>query len=273
VSVLVVAPHPDDECLGAGGVIALLASAGQEVTVLTLAGHRPPLYPPGVYEQTVREAHEAHAVLGVRKSVFLDYPAVTLAEYPVAEVNSRVQRVFDETRPKIVLLPFPDRHVDHRIAFHAAVVAARPVRAGTGIEVVAMYETLSETHWNVPGAEPQFAPNWTVDITPVIDKKIAAYRQYASQVSKPPGPRSAEAVEALAVFRGSQASVGYGEAFQLVRARFSPVDLLGGPVDSLGGTVPASPRTPEGRLPGGPHDYRLASAHVRNKLGSPEGPP
>lgn len=45
-SVLVVAPHPDDEILGAGGTIAKYAADGREVTVLTVSGHLPPIYPP-----------------------------------------------------------------------------------------------------------------------------------------------------------------------------------------------------------------------------------
>jgi LmbE family N-acetylglucosaminyl deacetylase len=222
VNVLVVAPHPDDECLGVGGTIALLADQGASVTVLTVAAHLPPLYPEQVHERTLREAAGAHELLGVADSVFLDHPAVLLADAPAFEVNSAVQRVVDAVAPELVFMPFPDRHVDHRRVFEACMVATRPVRGGRGIAAVAMYETLSETFWNAPGAEPQFCPNWTVDITSTVDRKITAYRRYESQVSPFPGPRSAEAVHALALFRGSQAGVAYGEAFQLVRATFSP---------------------------------------------------
>ena len=35
-----------------------------------------------------------------------------------------------------------------------------------------------------------------------------------------PGPRSIEAVEALAKFRGTQAGFAYGESFQLIRMSF-----------------------------------------------------
>ena len=76
--ILVVAPHPDDETLGAGGTIAKYAAAGNAVTVLTVAGHRPPLYEESVYEQTVREAKDAHRKLGVAASIFLDIPATTM---------------------------------------------------------------------------------------------------------------------------------------------------------------------------------------------------
>ena len=42
--ILVVAPHPDDESLGAGGLIAKYSAKGDEVFVLTVSGHLPPLY-------------------------------------------------------------------------------------------------------------------------------------------------------------------------------------------------------------------------------------
>ncbi|WGW12792.1 PIG-L deacetylase family protein [Saxibacter everestensis] len=224
--VVVVAPHSDDECLGAGGTIAMLAGHGAEVTVVTIAADLPPLYPAGTKEKVEAEALRAHGVLGVHDSVFLDFPAVDLPQQSTAAINRGVQDVVDSVRPTMVFLPFPDRHVDHKIAFDAGMVASRPVRAGKNIALVALYETISETFWNAPGAEPNFVPSWTVDITETIDQKIAAFEQFESQISPFPGPRSAEALRALALFRGSQSSVGYGESFQIARATFSPVDLL-----------------------------------------------
>lgn len=70
---LVVAPHPDDEILGVGGTMAKYAKAGVGVTVLTIAGHRPPLYSEEVYQQTVREAKAAHQLIGVEHSIFWTY--------------------------------------------------------------------------------------------------------------------------------------------------------------------------------------------------------
>jgi len=48
--VLVVAPHPDDETLGVGGTIAKFSSQGDEVFVLIVSGHLPPLYSREDYE-------------------------------------------------------------------------------------------------------------------------------------------------------------------------------------------------------------------------------
>ena len=203
--VLIIAPHPDDEILGAGGTIARFADAGAQVTVLTVAAHMPPLYDESVHRQTIDEARKAHAIVGATDSIFLDIPAVFVRDQPTHELNQKISAVVQRTRPAIVLMPYPDRHIDHRVIFDAAMVVTRPVGVGAKIGLLTAYETLSETHWNAPHIEPNFTPNWVVDITETIERKLEALACYRSQVTPIPGPRSVEAVRALAVFRGSQA--------------------------------------------------------------------
>lgn len=220
---LVIAPHPDDEVLGCGATIARLAEEGAEVTVVAACADLPPLYSAEVAPQVEAEARRAHALLGVQHSVFLDLPSVEVSRGPVAALNGGLQRVVDEVEPELVLAPFPDRHVDHRAVFDAAMVATRPIGAGRGIRTVALYETVSETFWNAPGAEPAFVPTWTVDVTATIDRKLEAFACFESQLQEFPAPRSVDALRALALFRGSQSAMPYAEGFQVVRMT-SPSD-------------------------------------------------
>jgi len=215
--VLVVAPHPDDETLGVGGTIAKHSAQGDEVFVLMVSGHLPPIYSRKAYEETVSEAYSAFSVLGVKKSEFLEIPATMIGDQPLHEVNGRISKVVNDFNPHIVLCPYPDRHIDHRLVFDSVMVATRPLGAGKDIKIVAAYETLSETHWNAPHIEPNFTPNWVVDISDHISEKLNALECYKSQISEFPGPRSIEAVEALAKFRGTQAGFGYGEGLHIVR--------------------------------------------------------
>ena len=215
--VLVVAPHPDDETLGVGGTIAKMADQGHEVMVLIVSGHLPPLYSREAYETTVTEAKEAFEILGVISSQFMEVPATMIGDHPVHEINGKIVGVVNDFSPHIVFSPYPDRHIDHRIIFDSVMVATRPVGKGKNIEMVAAYETLSETHWNAAHIEPNFTPNWNVDITRQISKKLDALKCYKSQISMCPGPRSIEAVEALAKFRGTQAGFAYGEGFHIIR--------------------------------------------------------
>jgi LmbE family N-acetylglucosaminyl deacetylase len=222
---LVIAPHPDDEILAVGGTMARFARAGGHVTVLTVSAHGPPLFPPEVKEQTIAEARKAHAVVGVSESIFFDYPAVCLDTLPLPEFNGAIKKVVDKVEPHVLLCPYWDRHVDHRLVFDAVMVAARPVGRGRAIKILAAYETLSETHWNAPHIEPNFTPNWCVDITDVIDVKLQAMACYESQLHPFPQPRSLEALKALALFRGSQAGFGYAEGFHVIRMNAGPDEL------------------------------------------------
>lgn len=215
--ILVVAPHPDDETLGAGGTIAKLSDQGHEVHVLMVSGHLPPLYKRECYEITVEESHKALKILGVTNIDFLEIPATMIGERPVHEINNNIFQVIKELRPHLVFCPYPDRMIDHRLIFESVMVATRPVGIGRNIEIVAAYETLSETHWNAPHIEPNFTPNWVIDITDYIEKKLNAFKCYESQIHDFPGPRSVEAVEALAKFRGTQSGFSYGEGMHIVR--------------------------------------------------------
>jgi LmbE family N-acetylglucosaminyl deacetylase len=217
--ILIVAPHPDDETLGAGGAIASWTSAGHAVTVLTVSGHLPPLYSQEAYERTEREARAAYEILGVTHHSFQRIPATFVGDEPVHKLNERIASVLNDLRPHVLLCCYPDRHIDHRLIFDSVMVAARPVGAGREIAILAAYETLSETHWNAPHIEPNFVPNWVVDISAAIDRKLRAVACYESQIPPFPGSRSVEAVEALAKFRGTQAGCPYGEAFHIIRMR------------------------------------------------------
>ena len=215
--ILVIAPHPDDESLGAGGAIAKFVSEGHEVKVLTVSGHLPPLYELDDFEKIINEAKEAYKILGVSSFSFLDIPATMVRDIPIHEMNSKISNVVNDFQPNIVLSPYPDRHIDHRLVFDSVMVATRPVGVGRGIEILASYETLSETHWNAPHIEPNFTPNWVIDITDQIGIKLQAIGCYKSQISDFPNPRSTQAVEALAKFRGTQAGFSFGEGLHIIR--------------------------------------------------------
>ena len=215
--VLVITPHPDDETLGVGGSIAKLINQGHDVYILTVSGHLPPLYDRKDYDKTVKEAHKAYDILGITNSKFLEIPATMIGDEPVHSLNNKIASVVNDYRPNFVFCPFPDRHIDHRLIFESTLVATRPVQVGADIELVAAYETLSETHWNAPYIEPNFTPNLVIDISKYINQKVEAMKCYRSQLTINKGPRSVKAVKALAQFRGSQSGFDFGEALYIIR--------------------------------------------------------
>lgn len=219
MNVLVFAPHNDDEVLGCGGTIHKHVLNGDSVSVCEVTS--------GVkYKILQAEAAKAHAVLGVSESLFLNFPASGLAEYPKTELNRKVDEIVKKVEPQIVYMPFiGDMHLDHRYVTEAVLVAIRPIN-NCSVRQAYMYETLSETGWNIPYGERNFMPNMWIDITENLEKKIDAMECYSSQIKEYPNPRSKEAIKALAMYRGSTVSLPYAEAFMTVREIWGGYRLL-----------------------------------------------
>ncbi len=215
--VLVFAPHPDDEIIGVGGTIAKRAKAGEEVYVCIVTKGQEPVFHKEFIEQGRRECKEADAKIGVKETIFLDFPAVMLETIPRYEFNGRISEVVQKIKPDEVYIPHRgDMQIDHQMVADAVMVAVRP-RGETYPRRVYAYETLSETGWNIPNTVNEFIPTVYEDITETHNMKIEAMRIFESQLAQFPSARSIGAIEALAKFRGATVSVEAAEAFSLIR--------------------------------------------------------
>ena len=221
--ILIIAPHADDEVLGLGGTIARLSSECHDVIVGIMTGYgekRHPIWEKEDWDVIRSEALEAHKILGVVETLFREIPAAMVADQPKYIINYIVDELIKAVKPEILYVPFLfDLHYDHREIVHAANVAWRPVtETGRKIKEIYMYETLSETHWNIHQIEGGFLPNCFVDISgKSLRKKLQALSAFKSQLRDFPDARSLEGIESLAKFRGCSVGVSAAEAFVLVR--------------------------------------------------------
>ena len=212
---LVIAPHLDDETIALGGTIKKLSKAKIEVNIIIVGGHLPPQYNKKDYLITKKESKNALKILGVKKTFYLDIAALEFHKNSYQIINSKINAIMNNLNPTTVFIPFPDRHIDHRTIFDCAMVNTRPNKKNHP-KFVLSYETLSETHWNAPYIEPNFVPDFFINIDKFIKDKIKALKCYQSQI-KSNQSRSVKAVEALAKFRGSQNGCKYAEGFKLIR--------------------------------------------------------
>lgn len=211
---LVFAPHPDDEILGCGGVIAKHIDNGDEVYVC-ICTH-------SLNEERIRineeYATKVHKAVGITRTVFLDFPTVELPHVNIREFTGAMNKLVQEIRPEVVYIPFfGDMHADHYMVANNAMVALRPIVAPF-VKNIYAYETLSETGWNYPTPDKAFIPNVYSDISKYIDNKVDAMKMYDSKIQKDPHPRSEEGIRALAKFRGGTIGVDYAEAFMCIRS-------------------------------------------------------
>lgn len=217
MKVLVFAPHPDDEILGVGGTMAKRAANGDEVFVCVVTKGCEPLFDAKSVEQVRQECREADRFLGVKETIFLDFPAVMLETVPRYEFNGRIAALIRQIEPDEVYLPHRgDMQLDHQMVVDAAMVGLRPKYAHTVCRIYA-YETVSETGWNIPNTVNDFIPNVYEDISAFIGQKTDAMKLFKSQLEEYPNARSLDALKALASFRGSTVSVRAAEAFSLIR--------------------------------------------------------
>ena len=108
--------------ISTGGTIAEFSQNGTKVSILEVSGHLPPLYENKDFEITQKEALRAFKILGVHNYEFLKIPATMVHTLPVSEINKKIEDFINKIAPEIVLIPFPDRHIDHRTIFDASVV-------------------------------------------------------------------------------------------------------------------------------------------------------
>lgn len=217
MKVLVIAPHPDDEIIGVGGTIAKRAKAGDEVYVCVVTKGQEPMFKREFIEQGRRECREADAKLGVKETIFLNFPAVMLETVPRYEFNGKIAEIVQKINPDEVYIPHRgDMQIDHQMVVDAAMVAVRP-RGKNYPKRVYAYETLSETGWNIPNTVNEFLPTVYEDISDCFDTKLQAMSVFESQLAPFPAARSIGAIEALAKYRGATVNVEAAEAFYLIR--------------------------------------------------------
>lgn len=210
---LVIAPHPDDAELAAGGAILLLKAQGASVGVLDLTNGEPT--PHGSPEIRARETAEATSLLGLDWRGNLGLTNRRLE----ADLDSRAKLagMIRQLRPRVLLAPYwEDAHPDH-VAGSALVDAAR------------FWAKLSKT--DLPG-QPHYPekiiyyfsvhlrlhcrPSFVLDITAHIEEKMRALACYRSQFieGRPTEPRTfLDDLRDRARYWGWVIGAGYGEPF------------------------------------------------------------
>ena len=217
MKVLVIAAHPDDEVIGAGGTIANHVKRGDHVYLCVVTKAYPPEWSEEIIKVKRQEVLNVSEILGIKQVYFLDLPTVKLDTIPQKELNEHISKCVKEVQPEIVYTtPRGDVNKDHRLVFEATMEATRPIPRSP-IRKVLCYELLSSTEWAGPFIENAFTPNVYVDISETLEIKLKAMSAYKTELKEYPHPRSLEAISAFAKMRGSSIGVNAAEAFMLVR--------------------------------------------------------
>jgi LmbE family N-acetylglucosaminyl deacetylase len=190
--------HPDDPEFFSGGLLATFSEQGKElIYVLATSGDKgsddPDMTPPRLIEMREAEQRAAARCMGSAAVVFLRYPDGELM--PTLGLRRDLTRLLRQYKPDIVITNDPQtfwgrwgniNHPDHRAIGEATMAAVYPAARDrlTFVEL-----------WRDEGLEPHkvrrvylagtLNPNVRVNITGVLDRKIAAILEHRSQVKDP----------------------------------------------------------------------------------------
>jgi LmbE family N-acetylglucosaminyl deacetylase len=177
--ILVLAAHPDDEVLGAGGTMALNAGKAEAIRIwVATDGGRQQGAEPGEDsgERRREESRKAAVTLGLEPPIFGALPDRELPAR-AEELGAEIGALIDSFRPDLILCPSPvEIHPDHRAlaeVVYEKLAASRPSDPDHDrfhFLRVAFYEI----------SHP-LLPNALVDIAGVAERKEAALGSFASQ--------------------------------------------------------------------------------------------
>jgi|TARA_B100001964_G_scaffold205496_1_gene235959 LmbE family N-acetylglucosaminyl deacetylase len=217
MKVLVVAAHMDDEVLGMGGTIGKHLAAGDTVTVCIVCKRA---YDHQFDDALVQEEQEATK----RAAIILGYEDIRflrlrdeLLDERLLDVIVPLEECVLDVRPSIVYTHHRgDANQDHRAVCHASLIACRSLSQYKVPRMLA-YEVPSSTDTAPPFPEYAFQPNFYVQISDFLKRKIEAMGAYTRELREFPHPRSLQGIEVLARKRGMEVGFMAAEAFMVLR--------------------------------------------------------
>jgi LmbE family N-acetylglucosaminyl deacetylase len=129
-SMLVVAPHQDDEAIGCGGALALQVRAGKKACVVVLHDGGGEEEESGFTREALtnirnEESRRCAAVIGIEAPQFLGHADLAAKAETVLE---QLRSLLVDRRVDVVFVPFLlDGHPDHRIANYILAAALRSI--------------------------------------------------------------------------------------------------------------------------------------------------
>jgi len=206
----VISAHPDDEVIGMGATIKKL-SLTNKIWLCVVSEGASAQYSDKKMIKVRRDAcKKSSKILGISKIQFLDYPDMRLDSVSHLEINKELEKIIRKLKPKIVYSPpSHDLNKDHQKVFESSLVITRPL--ASSVKSLLCYELPG------PVREP-FRPTVYENVEKEFSYKIKGFKMYKNEIMKFPHPRSINAIENLAIYRGTQSGLRKAEAFELVHS-------------------------------------------------------
>lgn len=226
VDILAIGAHPDDIELSAAGTLMHQISLGQTVAIVDLTEGE--LGSRGTIETRYEEAADASRIMGVQHRVNLNLGD---GFFDLSKENKlRIIEQIRHFKPDIVLVnAIEDRHPDHgrgsQLAKEACFLSGL-LKIETELNGVKQEKWRPKTVYSY--IQDHFIkPDFVVDITPYLERKLAAIMAYKTQFYNPDSKEPQTPISSLEFMnflkgrwaqQGREIGVAYGEGFTVDRA-------------------------------------------------------
>lgn len=184
VDILAFGAHPDDVELGCGGTIAKMISEGKTIAIVDLT--RGELGTRGTEETRKKEAEKAAEILKISARENLEMKDGFLQNSE--DYQMRIVKMIRKYKPEIVFAnAIDDRHPDH--AKGAKLVSDACFLSGL-VKIESEYEGEKQEVWRPKHIFhfiqwKEIEPDFVIDISDFMDKKIESCLAYSSQFYDP----------------------------------------------------------------------------------------
>jgi len=228
-SILIFAPHPDDELLSCGGLILKYSKLGTKVIVIGITrgigGYSKEVYEEDIQDIRTKEFEKSIQLLGANQELSRDlgYDEITPTRPYIKEFTHLIR----ELQPHLILCPHPeDTHWIHRNTALCAIEAVYHCQGRAYGGYQKEWIPLGCYFYESPSCKFEYVegPKIICDITAFWEQKIKIFQEvYKSQVEQL--ERVADWAERTAKLRGELGLCEYGEAF-IPDTRYVPLKLL-----------------------------------------------
>ena len=178
-NILVIAPHPDDDVLGAGGTMAAASDQGKAIfSVYITDGRGSPRKDQSISDEAMaarreKEAQSALQAVGAVGAFFLKRRSEEIAGEIGQKTGKELTEVLQFMQPEEVFLPAPyERHRTHQRCTRMSIDA---LRMAGDLKTTLLGYSLWGSFW---GEKKRVVR----DISPFIKKKVEAVLAHASQI-------------------------------------------------------------------------------------------
>lgn len=216
---LIIAAHPDDEVLGAGGwmvrypgtVSIAIVSEGTSANgdADTPAYHARLALKRDTTQRIAKSLGHAVVWMG-------DAPVLRIHQEDALQITQALERVLRDVQPTVVLTHSPyDLNHDHRTVAEAAMIVTRRYTPnGASVRWVLGF---SVDVLSAPALTPVALGHFSLELTEAqLEAKLALCAQYATEMRPWPHPRSREALTALARWSGVRIGRPAAEPYTLL---------------------------------------------------------